>query len=137
MIDAMNEAVVRAMFETFPGEITVIDADDKVIGWNKHDHRLFYRPMACMQMNFRECHPQQSLSMVEKIVQEMKDGKRDKARFWIDLAVDKEKKIRHKILIEFYALKDGGGKYLGCMECTQDIEDHLHLEGEKRLIDEA
>ncbi len=29
---------------------------------------------------------------------------------------------KHKILIEFYALRDDGGKYLGCMECTQDVE---------------
>jgi PAS domain S-box-containing protein len=136
MIDAMNDAVVQAMFETIPMEITVIDANDKVIGWNKHHTRLFYRPEACMQQNFRECHPQESLWLVEKIVNEMKAGTRNKARFWIDFTIDKEKKIKHKVLIEFHALRDMNKNYLGCMECTMDIEDIRKLEGQKRLIDE-
>jgi hypothetical protein len=39
MIDRMNEQVVKAMFETLPAEITVIDANDEVIGWNRHETR--------------------------------------------------------------------------------------------------
>lgn len=136
MIDAMDGKVINAMYETLPVEITVIDANDKVLSWNKHHNRHFYRPMACMGMDFRECHPQKSLDMVEKIVREMKEGKREKASFWIDLTVDKEKNIRHKVLIEFFALRDETNQYLGCMECTMDVEDIMHLEGERRLMDE-
>lgn len=136
-IDAMDEKTVNAMFETVPVEITVIGADDKVVGWNKHRNRLFYRPEACMGMDFRECHPQKSLELVEKIVSEMKSGKRDKARFWIDMPVDTARCVRHKVLIEFYALRDTNGDYLGCMECTSDVEEIMHLSGEKRLIDGA
>jgi PAS domain S-box-containing protein len=136
MIDAMDEKVVNAMFETVPVEITVIDANDKVIRWNKHHNRLFYRPEVCMQQNFRECHPQESLPLVEKIVNEMKAGTRNKARFWINLPINKEKSIRHKVLIEFYVLRDMNNNYIGCMECTMDIEELMHLEGERRLIDE-
>jgi uncharacterized protein len=136
MIDAMNEKVVQSMFETLPVEITVIDGNDKVIGWNRHRNRLFYRPMECMGMDFRECHPAESLHLVERIVGEMKQGTRSKARFWIDLTVNRETHERHKVLIEFYALRDETGKYLGCMESTLDVEEIMHLTGEKRLIDE-
>jgi PAS domain S-box-containing protein len=136
-IDAMNETVVKAMFETVPLELTVIDANDKVVGWNRHRNRLFYRPEACMGMDFRECHPQKSLGLVEKIVGEMKAGRRNRARFWINLPLDKTKAIRHKVLIDFYALRGDDGAYLGCMECTQDVEEIMHLEGERRLVDEA
>jgi PAS domain S-box-containing protein len=134
MIDQMNEKVVKAIFETLPVEVTVIDAQDEVIGWNKHEERLFKRPYTSMGLNFRDCHPKESLDKVEKIVSEMKTGKRDKARFYIDILVNEDAK-KHKILIEFYALRDEAGKYLGCMECTQDVEDIMHLEGEKRLLD--
>jgi len=134
MIDRMNEKVVKAIFETLPVEVTVIDAKDEVIGWNKHDERLFKRPYTSMGLNFRDCHPKESLDKVEKIVGEMKAGKRDKARFYIDMGV-KESSNKHKILIEFFALRDEAGKYLGCMECTQDVEEIMHLEGEKRLLD--
>jgi DUF438 domain-containing protein len=134
MIDRMSEAIVRAMIEALPVETTVIDANDEVIGWNKHETRLFHRPMSSMGLNFRECHPQESLARVEQIVKEMREGQRDKARFWINLAVDGYAR-KHKILIEFYALRDAAGAYLGCMECTQDVQDIMELTGEKRLLD--
>jgi DUF438 domain-containing protein len=72
--------------------------------------------------------------MVEQIVAEMKAGTREKARFWIDLDVPYDTAKKHKILIEFYALRDDTGKYIGCMECTQDVEDARNLAGEKRLL---
>jgi DUF438 domain-containing protein len=134
MIDRMSEAIVRAMIEALPVETTVIDANDEVIGWNKHETRLFHRPMSSMGLNFRECHPQESLARVEQIVKEMREGKRDKARFWINLTVEGYEQ-KHKILIEFYALRDAAGAYLGCMECTQDVQDIMELTGEKRLLD--
>lgn len=134
MIDRMNEAMVKAIIESLPVEITVIDQNDEVVGWNKHDNRLFKRPLTSMGLNFRECHPKHSLPMVEKIVDEMRHGKRDKARFWINLGSKSHHKT-HKVLIEFYALRGDNGKYLGCMECTQDVDEIMQLQGEKRLLD--
>ena len=134
MIDRMSEEVLRAMLEAMPIETTVIDAKDEVIGWNKHETRLFHRPMTSMGLNFRECHPRESLSLVEKIVEEMRSGARDKARFWIDHATETGGQ-KHKILIEFYALRDVQGRYLGCMECTQDVQDIMELKGQHRLLD--
>jgi DUF438 domain-containing protein len=146
MLDRMSEAMVKAMFETVPVEITVIDANDEVVGWNKHEKRIFKRPLTSMGLNFRNCHPETSLSKVIQIVEEMRAGKRDFARFWIDLPTGLKaepktgppvgpKGERHKMLIEFYALRDDEGNYLGCMECTQDVEPIRRLEGEKRLLD--
>jgi hypothetical protein len=97
MIERMSEKIVEAMLEALPLETTVIDANDEVVGWNKHETRLFHRPMTSMGLNFRECHPQESLAKVEQIVNEMREGKRNKARFWIDLAV-KGNVRKHKIL---------------------------------------
>jgi DUF438 domain-containing protein len=132
-IDQMNEEMVLAIIETLPAEITVIDADDIVVGWNKHETRLFRRPLTSMGLNFRQCHPETSLPAVERIVDEMKRGERDMARFWIDLAVPGSPG-KHKVLIEFYALRNPSGKYIGCMECTQDVEHVRNLQGEKRLL---
>ncbi|HET7838403.1 MAG TPA: PAS domain-containing protein [Rectinemataceae bacterium] len=132
----MGEELVRAMYETLPVEITVIDGEDKVVSWNRHDNRLFYRPEVSMGMNFRECHPQESLHLVERIVGDMKSGKRERARFWIDLTVDKKSGLKHKVLIDFYALRNDAGAYMGCMECNLDVEEIRHLEGERRLLDE-
>ena len=112
MIDRMNEETIWAIPEAMPIETTVIDAKDAVIGWNKHE----------------------SLPMVEKIVAEMKSGARDKVRFWIDHALEPGGR-KHKRLIEFYALRDARGRCLGCMECTQDVQDIMELTRQKRLMD--
>lgn len=132
MFDRMDEKLVRAVVETIPAEITVIDANDEVVAWNRHENRLFHRPMTCMGLNFRKCHPEHSLAKVEQIVAEMKSGTRQQARFWIQAKVGDE---HHMVLIEFFALRDESGCYIGCLEVTQDIEEHRRLEGEKRLLD--
>jgi PAS domain S-box-containing protein len=132
MIDRMEEKVLKALIETLPVEITIIDANDEVIGWNKHESRIFKRPLTSMGLNFRQCHPESSLSKVEQIVNEMKAGSREEARFWIDLEIEGK---RRKMLIAFYALRDERRQYIGCMECTHDIEEIRKLEGEKRLLD--
>ncbi len=133
MIDRMNENVVRAILEAMPGEISVIDHNDEVIGWNKHQTRLFHRPMDSMGVNFRQCHPKSSLPKVEQIVAEMKSGLRDSARFWIDLPLGPSQE-KHKVLIEFFALRNPEGKYLGCLEHTMDVQHIRELDGEQRLL---
>jgi PAS domain S-box-containing protein len=132
MFDRLDEKTVKAVIETIPAEITVIDANDEVVAWNKDETRLFHRPTTSMGLNFRKCHPAESLAKVEQIVAEMKAGTRQKARFWIQAKVAEE---RHMVLIEFFALRGDSGEYLGCMEVTQDIEEQRRLEGEQRLLD--
>lgn len=132
VFDRLDEKLVKAVIEAIPAEITVIDAQDEVVAWNKSDNRLFHRPQTSMGMNFRQCHPASSLAKVEQIVAEMKAGTRQKARFWIQAKVGAE---RHFVMIEFFALRGDGGEYLGCMEVTQDIEEQRGLQGEHRLLD--
>lgn len=122
--------MVKAVMEAVPIEITVIDANDEVVAWNKHETRLFTRPITTMGRNIRQCHPEESLPKVERLVEQMRAGKRDSARFWIDMR-------GRKVLIEFYALRDEKGRYIGCMECTRDVTDIQNLQGEKRLLDEV
>ena len=37
MIGEIPESVLKALLETIPLEISVVDADDKVLAWNKHE----------------------------------------------------------------------------------------------------
>jgi len=128
MIGKIPDDVLAALLETIPIEFSVLSPQDEVMAWNKHETRIFKRPEAALRRNVRVCHPKKSLAKVEQIIQEMKDGKRDKARFWIQLG-------EKKVLIEYYALRDPVGRYLGCLEASQDITDLGKLEGEKRLLD--
>jgi len=134
MIGKLPENVLQALLETVPIEFSVIDKNGKVLAWNKHATRIFKRPEAVVGRDVRNCHPKQSLAKVEQILQEMKAGKRDKARFYIDLPLGPNKE-RQKVLIEYYALRDNKKAYLGCVEVTQNIAELQKLSGEKRLLD--
>ena len=135
MIGTVSKELTDVILETLPLEISILDHDDKVLAWNKHETRVFKRPKGVVGRDVRNCHPQKSLSKVETILNEMKQGTRDKATFWIDLPFDETKK-KHKILIQYLALRDSKGTYLGCLEATQDITEIKTIEGEKRLLDE-
>lgn len=134
MIGKLSDKLMEAVLETIPIEFSVLDSNDKVAGWNKHQTRIFKRPESVIDKDVRNCHPKKSLDKVEQILNEMKQGKRDKARFWIDLPIGPNKE-KHKILIEYYALRDLNGEYLGCLEATQNITDIQKIKDEKRLLD--
>ena len=72
--------------------------------------------------------PPQVLAVLEKLLKEMREGKRDKVIVWGPL----EGKMT---VTGYYALRDKEGKYLGCMEVDQDITEIQKLEGSSHKID--
>jgi DUF438 domain-containing protein len=134
MIGELDKNVLDVLLETIPVEFSVVDKNDKVLAWNKHETRIFKRPKGAVGRDVRDCHPKGSLNKVEMILAEMKAGKRDKAQFWIDLPM-KDKDTPQKVLIEYYALRDAAGNYLGCLEASRNITDIQRITGQKRLLD--
>lgn len=134
MIGRLPGKVLEAVLETIPVEFSVVDENGKVLAWNYHETRIFKRPEAAFGRNVRDCHPKESLDKVETILKEMKEGKRDMARFWIDLPLGPNKE-KEKVLIEYYALRDSDGTYLGCLEASRNIQELISLTGQNRLLD--
>lgn len=134
MIGKLPENILSSLLETIPVEFSVVDAGGNVLAWNKHETRIFKRPIGVVGKNVKNCHPPKSLDKVMAILNEMKDGKRDKARFWIDLPIGKNGEM-NKIMIEYHALRNEKGDYLGCLEATQNITEIQKLQGSKRLLD--
>jgi PAS domain S-box-containing protein len=132
MIGELSEKQLEAVLETLPIEFSVVDENDKVLAWNRHDTRLFKRPETVMGRDVRNCHPKKSVDKVEAILQEMKAGTRETAEFWIDLDIEG---VRQKVLIQYFALRDEAGAYLGCLEASQKIGHIQSLTGQKRLVD--
>ncbi len=131
MIGKLSPKILQAMLEILPVEFSVLDKDDS---WNKHGTRIFKRPEKALRKDVRKCHPKKSLAKVEELLSEMKNGLRDNAVFWIDLELSPGENPQ-KILIEYFALRDVNGEYLGCLEATQNITGHQRITGEKRLMD--
>jgi len=131
MIGELPKDVLNAILETIPIEFSVLNKDDEVLAWNKHETRIFKRPTGVVGKNVRNCHPKSSLHKVEQIINDFKVGNRNKARFWIDLTIDDKKQ---KVMIEYFALRDADGNYIGCLEASQNVTEIQKLSGEKRLL---
>ncbi len=128
------EPVLSALLDTLPIEFSIVAANDKVMAWNRHETRLFRRVENVLGRDVRLCHPSKSLQSVEKIISEMKQGARESAEFWLDLRVPGQEELE-KVLIQYFALRDPSGRYLGCLECTQKVSHIQRLKGQKRLLD--
>jgi PAS domain S-box-containing protein len=134
MIGSLPQKTLEALLETLPVEFSVVDAQDKVLAWNRHGSRLFKRPESVVGRDVRDCHPRRSLDKVEAILAEMKRGQREIAEFWIDMKLPGGEEPE-KVLIQYFALRDEAGAYLGCLECSQRIGRLQSLRGEKRLLE--
>src|SRR5208337_5309334 len=117
-IGKLTDSLLEALLETLPVEFSITDAADRVVGWNRHSTRLFRRAQGVLGKDVRDCHPKKSLDKVEQILSEMKAGTRENAEFWLDMEIEGK---TEKVLIQYFALRDAAGKFLGCLECSQKI----------------
>jgi hypothetical protein len=121
----LNE--LEALFKSLPVDITFVDKDDKVKFFSLGPDRVFTRNRAIIGRDVRMCHPPSSVHVVEQILDDFKSGKQKNAAFWISMQ-------GRFIYIEYFALKDPNGSYLGTIEFTQDLTKLRKLEGEQRLL---
>ena len=118
-----------AIFEVLPVDLTFVDKDDRVRFYSEGQKRVFPRTRSVIGREVVNCHPPKSMHVVEQILNDFKSGTRQNADFWIDL---KERKI----YIRYFALQDEEGKYMGCLEVTQDITEIQAINGQNRLLDQ-
>jgi len=118
---------VEGMLDSLPLDITFVDAEDTVRYFNRSGERIFPRTKAVIGRKVQQCHPQKSIHLVNRILDEFRDGRRDAAEFWINMH-------GRLIYIRYFPVRDREGNYMGCIEVTQDITDIKGIEGEKRLL---
>lgn len=120
---------LMAILNVLPVDITFVDKDDVVRYFSAGKNRIFVRTKSVVGRKVQNCHPPQSVDVVEEILKSFKEGKRDFADFWIE--------YKGKfVYIRYFAVRDGEGNYLGTVEVNQDITEIKKLKGEKRLLDE-
>ncbi len=127
MTGELTPEQLEGVLENLPVEISFVDGNDTVRYFNKFGKRIFPRPETVIGRRVQDCHPEKSLDKVEEILKGFREGKLDKAEFWIELR-------SRKILIRYFPVRDEDGRYLGCLEVTQDITDIQEIRGEKRLL---
>jgi DUF438 domain-containing protein len=110
-----------------PVDITFVDKDDKVRYFNDRAERHFPRNPSVIGRLVKHCHPPKSVHIVEKIVNDFKENKRDVAEFWLEIN-------QTFLYITYYAIRDESNQYEGVLEVSQDVTKIRTLEGEKRLL---
>ena len=116
-----------AILNTLPVDMTFVDRNDKVKYFSQGSERIFQRNRAILKRDVRHCHPPASAHIVEKIIEDFKSGRESRAPFWIQMGG----KFIH---IEYFALRDEKGDYLGTLEVSHDVERYRKLEGERRIL---
>ncbi|MTI96474.1 MAG: DUF438 domain-containing protein [Firmicutes bacterium] len=124
----LTQEQIDRMLNTLPLDITFVDANDEVKYFSRGKERIFERAPAIIGRKVQFCHPQASVHVVERIVNDFKSGKRDHADFWINMG-------GNFIFIRYFAVHDKDGKYMGTLEVTQNVSEIRSLEGEKRIDD--
>ena len=125
----LSHKELEAMLDALPVDITFVDKNDVVRYFNQAEDRIFVRSKAIIGRTVQNCHPKKSVHIVNKIVEDLKSGRRDVADFWINL----QGKL---VYIRYFAVRSPDGEYLGTLEVSQDITKIKQLEGEKRLLDD-
>lgn len=119
---------IKLIFNHLPVDITFVDENNKVCYFSTPPHRIFPRTVAIIGRDVNNCHPPESVHVVEQIVESFRSGTKNHADFWI--------KMKDKfILIQYFAVRDNNAVYRGVLEVSQEVSDIKALEGEKRLLD--
>ncbi len=119
---------LELLLNNLPLDVTFVDENDEVRFFSRPKDRFFPRSPAIIGRKVQNCHPPESVHIVEKIIAEFKAGKKKEAKFWIQMK-------GKFILIKYFAMHDDYGKYRGILEVGQDITEIRKLEGEMRLLD--
>jgi DUF438 domain-containing protein len=116
-----------AILNTLPVDITFVGNDDKVKYFSQSSERIFQRNRAILNRDVRHCHPPASAHIVDKILEDFRSGRETRAPFWINMG-------GRMIHIEYFALHNDEGEYLGTLEVSQDLTGYRTLEGEQRIL---
>jgi PAS domain S-box-containing protein len=116
------------IFNTLPVDMTFVDENNKVRFFSRPKDRIFPRSAAIIGRDVKNCHPPESVHVVEEIIDGFRSGERESAQFWIDIK-------GKKLLIQYFALRNSNGRYQGTLEVSQDITEIQKIEGQKRLLE--
>lgn len=125
----LSSKELNLMLNHMPVDFTFVDKDNVVKYFSNGKERIFARTKAIIGRTVENCHPPKSAHIVEKLVEDLRTGKKDSESFWIQMG-------DRFVVISYYAVRDENGEFMGTLEFSQDIAPLRALEGEKRLMSE-
>ena len=109
-----------------PMEITFVNKDDIFQYYNDHcpeQDMIFKRTPSQVGRNVELCHPPKYLEKVKIIMQNLRDGKKDKYEMWF------KSESRGKFVhIVYAAVRNEQGEFEGVLEYVQDIQPYRDID---------
>jgi hypothetical protein len=97
-------------------EITFVDADNINRYFNESEgQKAFKRPKMALDREVFSCHPPKIEPMVRQIITEFRSGRQSSVSIWAE-------KGGKTMLVNYRAVRDQDGNYLGTAEFVQDME---------------
>jgi len=118
---------LEGVLNHLPVDLTFIDENDVVRYFSHGKERIFARTKAVIGRTVQNCHPPQSVHVVNQLLEDFKSGEKDAEDFWIPF---KDKFV----LIRYFAVRSEAGKYMGTLEFTQNIAPIQAIAGQKRIM---
>ena len=119
---------LKLIFSHLPVDITYVDENDKVVFFSTPPHRIFPRTKAVIGRSVQNCHPHESIDVVNRIIESFKKGEKDVAEFWFNMGPQ-------MIFIRYYAVRNDDGEYKGVLEVSQEVSHIREIKGVKKLLD--
>ena len=108
---------LTALLDTLPMEVTFVDTDNINRYFNQpFAAKAFKRPLAALGREVFSCHPPKIEPMVRAIINDLRQGKRECVPVWME-------KDGRATLVNYHAVRDAEGNYMGTMETVQDMEE--------------
>lgn len=124
----MTAKQIALLFNHLPVDVTFVDENNRVKYFSTPKERIFPRTNSIIGRDVNNCHPPESVHIVEEIIEEFRSGRQEEASFWINRG-------ELCILIRYFAVRNKNGKYCGVVEVSQEISGIRKIEGERRLLD--
>lgn len=124
---SMTVEVLNALLNALPVDITFVDKDDRFSFFSNGSERIFTRTKTSLGRDVSNCHPANSVHMVEKIIKDFRSGASDVEEFWLEFS-------EMFVYIRYFALRSENNEYLGTLEVSQNIAPLKKIEGQKRIL---
>lgn len=124
----LNPEKLIKLLNNLTVDITFIDEKDEVQYLSGSEHHIFPRSGAIIGRKVQNCHPPESVHIVNEIITAFRNGQKEHAEFRIQM---KDRFID----IRYFALRNEKGIYKGTIEASQDVTEIRSLKGERRLLE--
>jgi len=115
---------VQLVIRNLPLDISFADENDVLVYWNGPTYKIC--DARYIGRDVRDCHPENSLDVLEDILMQFKAGTRDVAEGW---ELDGERFTYTR----YTAVRDDAGAYRGILEVNHDVTSVRALDGIQAL----